>query len=185
MSEDWKEEMKKLREEIAGLKDQFKDIAGEEKRKDRGMYIDIGSHVSDYVQDVMHGVAQGIEGELKKSVFIGPRGIRIVSKGDTCKDDESEVSLTKVAEVMTALGHEHRLRILNELMNGGKYINELQQTLSEITTSTLSSHLDVLEKTGLVVQEKARGRYLITMPGRTAYKMARQVTKYIERRDEE
>jgi DNA-binding HxlR family transcriptional regulator len=39
-------------------------------------------------------------------------------------------------------------------MSGGKYINELQEKLSDITTSTLSSHLDTLENAGLVVQEK-------------------------------
>jgi DNA-binding HxlR family transcriptional regulator len=75
--------------------------------------------------------------------------------------------------------------MLSELMSGGKYINELQDKLSEITTSTLSSHLNVLEEAGLVVQEKVRGRYLITMPGRTAYKMARQVARFLEMGSEE
>jgi ribosomal protein S19E (S16A) len=40
--------------------------------------------------------------------------------------------------------------------------------------------LDVLEKAGLVVQEKARGRYLITMPGRLAYQMANEIAKQVE-----
>jgi DNA-binding HxlR family transcriptional regulator len=82
---------------------------------------------------------------------------------------------------MSALGQEHRLRILGELMGGGKYMSDLQEKLSEITTSTLSSHLDVLQKAGLAVQEKVRGRYLITIPGRAAYKMARRVTRFLER----
>ncbi len=82
---------------------------------------------------------------------------------------------------MSALGQEHRLKILSELMHGGRYISELQEKLPEITTSTLSSHLDVLQEAGLVVQEKVRGRYLITMPGRAAYKMARRVTRFLER----
>jgi DNA-binding HxlR family transcriptional regulator len=68
-----------------------------------------------------------------------------------------------------------------ELMSGGKYINEVQEKLSEITTSTLSSHLKVLEEAGLVVQEKVRGRYLITIPGRTAYKMLGRVVRILER----
>jgi len=37
----------------------------------------------------------------------------------------------------------------------------------------------------LVVQEKVRGRYLITMPGRSAYKMAVRITGFLRRRDEE
>jgi hypothetical protein len=43
----------------------------------------------------------------------------------------------------------------------------------------------VLEETGLVVQEKVRGRYLITMPGRTAYKMAMKVTRFLGAGNEE
>jgi DNA-binding HxlR family transcriptional regulator len=70
-------------------------------------------------------------------------------------------------------------------MSGGKYINELQEQLSEITTSTLSSHLNVLEEAGLVVQEKARGRYLITMPGRTAYRMATKAGERVRQDDKE
>jgi DNA-binding HxlR family transcriptional regulator len=70
-------------------------------------------------------------------------------------------------------------------MKGGKYISELQNSLSEITTSTLSSHLDVLQEAGLVVQERVRGRYLITIPGRIAYKMAGTIVKQRNRHSEE
>jgi len=185
LSEDLKEEMKKLREEIENLKEQLKDVTERKLRRSRGIYIDIGNRVHDYIEDVMEGVAEGIHGELEKSIFIGPRGVRIFRRGEPHEEDEVEVSFPKVAEVMSALGQEHRLRILNELMSGGKYINELQERLSEITASTLSSHLKVLEEAGLVVQEKVRGRYLITMPGRTAYKMARRVTRFLERRNQE
>jgi len=187
LSEDLKEEMKKLREEIESLKEKLRDATEEKLRRGRGIYIDIGNRVHDYVEDVMEGVAEGIHGELEKSIFIGPRGVKILRrKGEPYeREDEVEVSFPRVAEVMSALGQEHRLKILNELMSGGKYVNELQEKLSEITGSTLSSHLKVLEEAGLVVQEKVRGRYLITMPGRTAYKMARRVTRFLERRNQE
>lgn len=181
MSEELEEEMKKLKEELADLKEQFRDITGSEREKRRGIYIDIGNRVHDYIGDVMEGVAEGIHGELEKSIFIGPRGVRILrERPHRRREDKIEVSFQKVAEVMSALGHEHRLKILHELMRGGKYINELQEKLSEITTSTHSSHLNVLEEAGLVVQEKVRGRYLITIPGRTAYKMARRVTRFLQ-----
>ena len=185
MSEDLKGEMKKLREEIESLKEQLRDVT--ERKRSRGIYIDIGNRVHDYIGDVMEGVAEGVHGELEKSIFIGPRGVRIFRGKEKPyeKEDEVGASFPKVAEVMSALGQEHRLRILNELMSGGKYINELQEKLSEITASTLSSHLKVLEEAGLVVQEKVRGRYLVTMPGRTAYKMARRVTRFLERRNQE
>jgi DNA-binding HxlR family transcriptional regulator len=182
LSEDLKEEMKELKKEIADLKEQLKDVT-ERKRKTHGIYIDVGNNVRDYVEEVMEGVAEGIHGELEKSVFIGPRGVRIFRKGEPMEEEDADANFSRVAEIMSALGQEHRLRVLNELMNGGKYINELQEKLSEITSSTLSSHLGILEEAGLVVQEKVRGRYLITIPGRTAYKMAKRITKFLERRE--
>jgi DNA-binding HxlR family transcriptional regulator len=186
LSEDLKEEMKKLREELAKLKDQLRGVTEREERRSRGIYIDVGNRVHDYVGDVMESVAEGIHGELEKSIFIGPRGVRIIKEKLTPREeDEGEVNFPKAAEVMSALGQEHRLKILRELVGGGKYINELQEKLSEITTSTLSSHLKVLEEAGLVVQEKMRGRYLITIPGRTAYKMATRITRFLERGDQE
>ena len=181
LSEDLKEEMRKLKEELAGLKEQLSEVTTKEKRGRHAIHIDIGDRVHEYISDVMEGVAEGIHGELEKSILIGPKGVRIVRKApEKREEEEAKVELPKVAEVMSALGHEHRLRVLDELMSGGKYINELQEKLSEITTSTLSSHLKVLEEAGLVVQEKVRGRYLITIPGRSAYKMAMRATRHLE-----
>lgn len=182
MSEDWKEEMKRLREELASMKEQLREMSEEAREKRRGIYIDIGERVGNYVQDVMEGVAEGISGELERSVFVGPHGIRVFRRRP--RPERIRADPAKAASVMSALGHEHRLRILRELMHGGKYISELQEKLSEITSSTLSSHLDVLQEAGLVVQEKVRGRYLITIPGRMAYKMANRIAKLVERESE-
>lgn len=183
MSDELKEEMKKMKEEIAGLRDQLKGLT-EGERKPRGLYIDIQNPMHEYVDEVMQGVAQGVHGELDRSIFIGPRGVRIMRGPPPIRDDQGyKPDFTKTAEAMNALSHEHRLKILDELMAGGRYINELQEKLPDITTSTLSSHLNILVDAGLVVQEKVRGRYLITIPGRTAYKMATQVAKFLEQRD--
>jgi DNA-binding HxlR family transcriptional regulator len=182
MSDDIKEEIKKLKEEMAGLKDQLREERNEERRHRHGFYVDVGGRVQDYMDDVMRSVEEGVQGELDRSIFIGPHGTRIIARGRTpFREPEGPVDFGLSASIMSALGHEHRLRILNELMTGGKYINELQEKLSEITTSTLSSHLNVLEEAGLVVQEKMRGRYLITMPGRTAYKMATRIASFVKR----
>lgn len=185
--DDLRAEMRKLKEEIATLKDQLGDVAEGRRRRGRGIYIDIGDRVEDYVGDVMEGVAEGIHGELERSILIGPRGprVRMFRHAEPYPREEEDVSFVKMSQVVSALGHEHTLKILDELMSGGKYINELQEKLSEIATSTLSSHLSVLEEAGLVVQERVRGRYLITMPGRSAYKMARRVTRFLERRNQE
>jgi DNA-binding transcriptional ArsR family regulator len=86
----------------------------------------------------------------------------------------------KTASIMSALGNEYRLKILDELSSGGMYASELQEALKDISPSTLSSHLDTLEEAGLVMQERRRGRYLITIPGRLAVKMAYQIAKRLE-----
>jgi DNA-binding HxlR family transcriptional regulator len=177
--------MKKLKEEIAGLKEQLRNLSEKEREGKRRIHIDLGDSLHEYIGDVMEGVAEGIHGELEKSIFIGPRGVRISTGEEPYRREEEEVDFQKVAEAMSALGQEHRLRMLRELMTGGKYINELQEKLPEITTSTLSSHLKVLEDAGLVVQEKVRGRYLITIPGRAAYEMARRIARSLERRNQE
>ncbi|MGD8566196.1 MAG: helix-turn-helix domain-containing protein [Candidatus Bathyarchaeota archaeon] len=191
MSEELKEEMKKLKEELKELREELKGSTEKKRKSGRSICIDIGDRVGEYLDEVMEGVAEGIQGELTKSIFIGPHGkhIRIrgpglkLSKDDTRSKREEQVNLEKVASAMSALGQEHRLKILDELMRGGKYVNELQEKLPEIAASTLSSHLNVLEEEGLIVHERVRGRYLITIPGRSAYKMARRVSSFLERRD--
>jgi DNA-binding HxlR family transcriptional regulator len=193
MTEELKDEMEKLKEELKELKEQLKTETKTKQGTGRGIYIDIGERMGEYVQDVMEGVAEGIQGELEKSIFVGPHGRTIKIRGPRVKvskrhpypEKVGPVNFEKVASAMSALGQEHRLKILNQLMTGGKYVNELQEQLPEIAASTLSSHLNVLEEAGLVVQERVRGRYLITIPGRSAYKMARRVSKFLERREQE
>ncbi len=182
MSDELREEIRKLKEEMADLKEQLSKSRDEEERSRRGHYTDMGAPMREYIDDVMQGVAEGIRGELGKSIFIGPRGVRISAAGEWDQPEtEQKVDFSRTAKTMSALGEEHRLKILRELMRGGKYINELQEKLPEITTSTLSSHLSVLEEEGLVAQEKMRGRYLITIPGRTIYKMALRISRFMER----
>ncbi len=193
MEDDIKRDMEKLKAEIEELKDQLKEKSDRRRRSDRGIYIDIGERVGDYVEDVMEGVVEGIHGELEKSIFIGPHGRHIKIRGPKSDihrrragfEEKAPVDFDRIAQVMSALGQEQRLKILNELMSGGKYVNELQEKLADIAASTLSSHLNVLGDAGLVVQERVRGRYLVTIPGRSAFKMARRVSRIAERRHDE
>ena len=181
-------EMKRLKEEMQTLKQEIHEMNIEREKKRRGIHIDINDQlagISDYVADVMEGVNEGIRGELEKSIFIHPhRGGAVIRSRNHERHRPPEhiekPDLAKAANIMSALGQEHRLKILSELMTGGKYISDFQTALPEITASTLSSHLDVLQEAGLVVQERVRGRYLITIPGRIAYKMAAAVARQRE-----
>lgn len=183
------EEVARLRDEIEGLKEQLRELSEglrkpqeeeEDRRPDRDFAVrfDLGERISDYVNSIVDSVMSGIAGELDRSVFIGPRGVRITKERRRRKT--VSVDPKRAAAVMSALGNEHRIRILEELTSGGRYAGELQERLPEISASTLSSHLDTLEEVGLIVQEKKRGRYLITIPGRLAYRMAHQITHQVE-----
>lgn len=188
-NKDRDEELSKLRDEIEDLKEQLRGISEEleqkeEKvedhypRRDYDLRSDLGDRISDYVTSIIDSVMNGIAGELDRSIFIGPRRIGVSKERKSRK--KVRVDPKRAAEVMSALGNEHRISVLEELTSGGLYAGELRERLSEISASTLSSHLDVLERTGLIVQEKARGRYLITIPGRLAYRMANQIAHQID-----
>jgi len=188
-TKDRDEELRRLREEIEELKEKMKVLSEGPRQKrepeddhypnhDYDLRFDIGERISDYVTSIVDSVMNGITGELDRSIFIDPRGLRITKRRQ--RRQKVRVDPKRAADVMSALGNEHRLRILDELTSGGRYAGELQEQVPEISASTLSSHLDVLEEAGLIVQEKARGRYLITIPGRMAYRMANQIVHQID-----
>ena len=161
MVEELREEMEKLRDEIQAMKEQLEREAESKQKLGQGIYIDVGERLRDYAGDVMEGVAEGIHGELESSIFIGPHGRHVRVKSPASKihkhlehTRQHEPDYERIASAMSALGQEYRLMILNELMSGGKYLNELQATLPNIATSTLSSHLNVLEETGLIIHER-------------------------------
>ena len=119
---------------------------------------------------------EGVSSELERSLFADSHIRR------RHRERRTEPLDTKgAADAMSALGNEHRIKILEEMSYGGLYSRDLQEALPEISASTLSSHLDVLQEAGLITQERRRGRYLITIPGRLAVKMAYQIADRIGR----
>jgi len=133
----------------------------------------LGDYIEDFVEDVMEGVAVGLE----ESLFINPRRHPRPCPRVHADRKLSPDEIQKSADIMSALSNEHRIKILNELSYGGLYASDFQEKLKEISPSTLSSHLDVLEEAGFIVQERRRGRYVITLAGRVAVQMAHQVSK--------
>jgi len=148
--------------------------------KARGPFMgeDFGDRLGDYIGGFVEDVMEGVTSELERSLFWSEKPERerptVMSEGE----------VKRTAEVMSALGNEHRIKILKELTWGGLYASDLQDVLKEISASTLSSHLDVLQEAGLIVQERRRGRYLITMSGRLAIKMASSIAKRVKTRVE-
>lgn len=60
------------------------------------------------------------------------------------------------AQVMKAMAHPSRLRMIDELSRGERCVCDLQQLIGH-DMSTVSKHLNVLKKAGIVVDER-RGK---------------------------
>jgi DNA-binding transcriptional ArsR family regulator len=180
-SADLKNEIAKLREEIRRISEAIpshKPTTAEPSER-RGL----GQSLSEYVNDVMESVMSGISSEIERSVLIDPTGAwfdRHIAKVQARSMSTSEAQ--RAAALMSAMANEHRLRILTELLYGGRYASELEAVLKDLSPSTISSHLKTLQESGLVAQEGNRGRYLITLPGRIALKMATRLARFLDRR---
>ncbi len=150
-----------------------------QRRRDYDFRFDFGDRLGEYIGGFVEDVMEGVADEIESALFIHPRGPRMVVSRKRPRR-KTVVDEKNAASIMSALGNEYRLKILDELSSGGMYASELQEALKGISPSTLSSHLDTLEEAGFVMQERRRGRYLITIPGRLAVKMAYQIAKRLE-----
>jgi DNA-binding transcriptional ArsR family regulator len=174
------EEVSKLREEVHRISESMSSVQAEGKAPS---IRNIAQSLSEYVSDVVESVTSGISAEIEKSVFVDPIGARLdrhMAKAQAKPITQPEAE--RAASLMSAMASEHRLRILNELLYGGRYASEIEAALKELSPSTISNHLKTLQESGLVVQEADRGRYLITLPGRIALKMATRLTRFLDRR---
>ena len=174
------EELARLREEVHRISES---ISSQSPRNTASPKRNLAQSVSEYVSDVVESVTSGISAEIEKSVFVDPTGAwfdRQIAKVQAKSITEPEAE--RAAMLMSAMASEHRLRILNELLYGGRYASEIEAVLKELSPSTISSHLKTLQESGLVVQEGDRGRYLITLPGRIALKMATRLSRFLDRR---
>jgi DNA-binding transcriptional ArsR family regulator len=177
-----KEEIEKLKEEVKRISEAVPHQEGEKdgSATRRGF----GETISDYVNDVVGSVMSGISSEIERAGFVDPTGAwfdRHIAKAQARSMSSAEAE--RAASLMSAMSSEHRLRILSELLYGGRYASEFETVLKDITPSTLSNHLKNLQEAGLIVQEGDRGRYLITLPGRIALRMATRLTRFLERKN--
>ena len=174
------EEVAKLREEVHRISES---ISSRTTQGGTPSKRNLAQSLSEYVSDVVESVTSGISTEIEKTVFVDPIGARLdrhIAKTQAKPITQPEAE--RAAMLMSAMASEHRLRILNELLYGGRYASEIEAALKELSPSTISSHLKTLQETGLIVQEADRGRYLVTLPGRIALKMATRLTRFLDRR---
>lgn len=133
---------------------------------------EIGDYIKMVVSDAMRSANQAMQ-----SIFIGPDGARInldengVSFGKSAAEAIQRVPPEEAQRLLSPLASEERIRILYLLADEPRYHQDLME-LSGLKPGTLPHHLKQLEDAGYVTQERVRGRYLITIPGRMALKLA-------------
>jgi len=134
-----------------------------------------GKVIHTYVSGVMDSVATGIEEAVSTIDIELGKGSKKKKKyrasaGSVASEFLPDFFKT-AADFLSILSDENRLKLLKKLERGGKY----QKGLSEetgIKGGTFKHHIDKLIEANYVTQEVVRGRYLITMEGREALKLA-------------
>ncbi|MHA2003743.1 MAG: ArsR family transcriptional regulator [Candidatus Thorarchaeota archaeon] len=144
--------------------------------------------------DSLESMMEGLEDSIRDSVsgfeelgraFSGP--VLRTRKGKKRKKihdrDIEMIPPERVAKIVSPLGSEERLRILDFLKEGGRTFNDLE-THTGKTGSSLTHHLTPLLDAGYVIKGEVRGTYYVTVEGRLAYRLAQWLTSKVERQQE-
>ena len=131
-----KEEVARLREEVERLSQAIP--SQKTKQSDQPGKPSFGESLSEYVNDVVQSVMSGISSEIERSVFVDPTGAwfdRHVARTQARSMTVTEAE--RASTLMGAMASEHRLRILSELLYGGRYASEIESVLKDISPSTI------------------------------------------------
>ncbi|MHA2311254.1 MAG: ArsR family transcriptional regulator [Candidatus Thorarchaeota archaeon] len=204
------DEMKRELEEIRRIKEEMKRELEETKRerlealkretlerpkppkppRARASIVDLRG-LTDSLENMMEGLEDSIRDsvsgleELGRS-FSGPvlRARKGKRRKKKIRDRDSEmIPPERVAKIVSPLGSEERLRILDFLKEGGRTFNDLE-THTGKTGSSLTHHLTPLLDAGYVIKGEVRGTYYVTVEGRLAYRLAQWLTSKVERQQE-
>ncbi len=175
-----------------GFKVGFDNEAFREEMEDFGRQMgeygremgEYGRELGDYIKMVVSDAMRGANRALR-SVFIGPDGARIridengVRVGKSAAEAAKPVDPDEAERLLSPLASGERIRILQLLAEEPRYHQDLME-LSGLKPGTLPHHLKQLEDAGYVTQERVRGRYLITIPGRMALKLAKYLSTQMD-----
>ena len=147
--------------------------------------------LTDSLEDMMEGLGEQIETSLRGIEGLGKeirvpqfhvkrrgRKARRKRKGVRTLHVE-DLPPERVARVISPLGSEERLKILDYLRDGGKSFNDLE-SFTEKTGSSLTHHLTPLIEAGYVIKGEVRGTYYLTVEGTLAYRLAQWLTSRVE-----
>jgi DNA-binding transcriptional ArsR family regulator len=146
--------------------------------------------LTDSLEDMMVGLEDSIRDSVRGledfgREFSGPHlRARVGKKRSKKRDHDIEkIPPERVAKIVSPLGSEERLRILDFLKEGGRTFNDLEIHTGK-TGSSLTHHLTPLLEAGYVIKGEVRGTYYVTVEGRLAYRLAQWLTSKVERQQE-
>jgi len=187
------EEIRKIKEDLRSELDEVRELRRERKegpsmrvgrpRAPRAAIVDL-TGLTDSLEVMMEGLGDQIRDSLRGvedigEAFSGP-ALRIHSRKKRKKDRNIEaIPPERVARIVSPLGSEERLKILDFLKDSGKSFNELENH-TEKTGSSLTHHLNPLLEAGYVIKGEVRGTYYVTVEGRLAYRLAQWLTSKVE-----
>jgi DNA-binding transcriptional ArsR family regulator len=160
-----------------GVKIDFDEETFSEEMAEFGRHMSVaGKELGDYIKLVVSDAMRGANRAMR-SVFIGPDGARLkidedgVAVGKSAAEMAQKVPPEDAERLLSPLASAERIGLLYLLAEEPRYHQDLME-LSGLKPGTLPHHLKQLEEAGYVTQERVRGRYLITIPGRMALKLA-------------
>lgn len=194
MSDEMKKEMEQLKKELEELKNTVKAEARSNIRRERARVkktvktvpnvkvshnvppplFNFGDTLQKYIGGVMDSIAIGLEGavgviDIDKKMKKGKK--RKSTSTIIVAPEYLDNFYEKGADFMSVIADDNRLKMLKAMERGGKYQKELSEEIG-VKGGTFKHHMDKLVEVGFVAQEAVRGRYLITMEGREALKLA-------------
>ena len=194
LKESLKEELDEVRESKSDLRRREKELRREAERVRRHrppkppkakpvppVRIDL-TGLTDRLDTEMERIGTELEKSFKglEDVFDVP-GLFLKTGKRSKKSDRKieQIPPERVAKVISPLGSEERLRILNYLKDGPKQFKDLEFHTGK-TGSSLTHHLDPLMEAGYVIKGEVRGEYYVTVEGRLAYRLAQWITSKVE-----
>jgi hypothetical protein len=190
----WKDELRRLKDELRELKEEVKDRGdkdpfvpprprvrhfkhktGRKRPKDFNFDFDFDfdSSLGGYLESVLGSVAESLDTAFRGVFTTGPKsssGRKSRFKSPVFTKEQEDSFFEETPELIGLLADSNRLKLLKRLESGPKYQSDL--TDDKLQGGKFKHHMDKLQEAGWIIQEKARGRYLITISGREALKFA-------------
>ena len=163
--------------------------------------VDVDGTVTDYITKVMDSVGKSMETTFRTAFAGGKKSVKRDSC-DECEDSAIVIDIQngenkvikkagnfydKTALLLSALGDQHRIKILKILEDSPQYQKELAE-ITGLKGGSFKHHTDILQEADFITREAVRGRYLITQLGIEALKLGEMIylrKKRLENEEEE